>query len=137
MNALFLAHTKQVEDATIDAWVAAATERFQVSVVPGRDDYLKRSRAMGGWNTWVKDVPVAEDWSGAPLFLGIVVPVVDFDQPSVGRATYALVEGFLCRGKPVYAWNHITNHIGHVIGLAEKQSDAWTDVGVLLIQESP
>jgi hypothetical protein len=134
---VFLAHGKQTPNDEIDAWVTELGALLSATVVAGRDDYLSRSRAMGGWNTWVKDVPVAEDWSGDALFHGIAVPVLDFDQPSVGRATYALVEGFLSRGKPVYAWNYITNQIGHVIGLAEKQSDAWTDVGVLLIQETP
>jgi len=136
MNALFLAHTKQVEDATIDAWVAAATERFQIAIVPGRDDYMKRSRAMGGWGTWVKDVPVAEDWSGSPLFHGIVVPVFHFDQPAVGRATFALVEGFLARRKPAFAWIPASKQVAAIIGVEAKDTDAWTDVGVLHIGES-
>ena len=132
---IFLPHGKQTPNDEIDAWVTELGTLLSATVVAGRDDYLKRSRAMGGWNTWVKDVPVAEDWSGDALFHGIVVPVLDFDQPSVGRATYAPVEGSLSCDKPVYAWNYVTNHMARVIGVSEKESDAWTEVGVLLVEE--
>lgn len=136
----FLAHTKQTPDEEIDGWVNGLAVRLTspenvAEVTSGRDDYAARARAMGGWSVWVKDVARAEDWSGDPLYHGIVVPVLDFDQPAVGRATYALVEGFLSAGKPAYAWNYITNHMARVIGVSEKESDAWTEVGVLLVEE--
>lgn len=136
----FLAHTKQTPAEEIDGWVTGLAIRLTspenvAEVTAGRDDYLKRARAMGGWSVWVKDVAGAEDWSGDPLYHGIVVPVLDFDQPAVGRATYALVEGFLAKGKAAYAWNYITNHMARVIGVSEKESDAWTEVGVLLVEE--
>ena len=132
---IFLAHGKQTPNDEIDAWVTELGTLLSATVVAGRDDYLKRSRAMGGWNTWVKDVPVAEDWSGDALFHGIALPVLDFHQPCVGRAPYALVDGFLSCDKPVYAWNYVTNHMARVIGVSEKESDAWTEVGVLLVEE--
>jgi hypothetical protein len=137
----FFAHAKQTPDDVIDAWTATLCERLssvdvEAVVTPGRDDYMKRSRAMGGWNTWVKDVPMAEDWSGAPLFHGIVVPVLHLEQPAVGRATFALVEGFLARGKYAYAWVPDSNQIAAITGIEAKDTDAWTDVGVLHTGES-
>lgn len=136
----FLAHTKQTPGEEIDGWVTGLAIRLTspenvAEVTSGRDDYAARARAMGGWQVWVKDVARAEDWSGDPLYHGIVVPVLDFDQPAVGRATYALVESFLSAGKPAYAWNYITNHMARVIGVSEKESDTWTEVGVLLVEE--
>lgn len=136
----FLAHTKQTPAEEIDGWVNGLAIRLTspesvAEVTSGRDDYAARARAMGGWQVWVKDVATAEDWSGDPLYYGIVVPVLDFDQPAVGRATYSLVESFLLKGKPAYAWNHITNHMARVIGVSDKESDTWTEVGVLLVEE--
>lgn len=133
---IFLAHNKQVEDAVIDGWAEGVAALWRCDVVPGRDDYTRRARAMGGWNTWVREVPVAEDWSGSPLFSAIVVPVHDFDQPPVGRATFALVEGFLLRGKPAWAWNPVTNQVATITGVEDKGTDTWTDVGVLHIKET-
>jgi hypothetical protein len=100
--------------------------------VPGRDDYLKRSRALGGWNTWVRDVPLAEDWGGDPLFFTIVVPVMHFDNPTIGSATQALVRGFLAAGKPAYAWNTETREYAEIVDVVETASDSWQDAGMLV-----
>ena len=47
----FFAHAKQTPDDVIDAWTATLCERLssadvEAVVTPGRDDYMKRSRAM-------------------------------------------------------------------------------------------
>ena len=47
----FLAQGKQTPNDEIDAWVTELGTLLSATVVAGRDDYLKRSRAMGGWNT--------------------------------------------------------------------------------------
>ena len=136
----FLAHAKQTPDDIIDAWAEALRAQLtgadvEAEVTPGRDDYLSRSRAMGGWNTWVKDVPVAEDWSGSALFHGIVVPC-DMDRPTVGRATQALIEGFITRGKYAYAWDINNQTLRRVHDVADTMQDSWIDAAVLLLEEA-
>jgi len=132
--AIFLAHAKGVPDDVIDAWVEATATLWQTTTVAGRDDYLQRSRALGGWNHWVRDVPVAETWDGAPLFTHVVVPVLHFDMPTVGTATQALLRGFLAAGKPAYAWNPETNEVGGIDDVIDTNSDGWQDAGMLMIR---
>lgn len=130
---IFLAHTKQTPDDVINDWVERAASSWNMAVVAGRDDYLKRSRALGGWSHWVRDVPIAETWDGEQLFSMIVVPVQHFDMPTVGTATQALVRGFLAAGKPVYAWDPETNEIRGVLDVVDTNSDSWQDAGMLML----
>lgn len=132
MSSIFLAHSKQTSDEIIDDWVKKAAALFHHNVTAGRDDYMARSRAIGGWNAWVKDVPVAEDWGGAPLFAGIAVPLEDIERPIVGRATQVLVEGFLAAGKPVWAFCPDTNEVRSVETIMNTELDSWTDAGWLV-----
>lgn len=138
----FLAHAKTTDDADIDAWTAQLNARMgydslPAEVTPGRDDYKKRSRALGGWNAWSKDVPVAEDWAGEPLFHGIVVPVVHLEEPSVGRATSDLVAGFLRRGKYAYAWDCTTDTLARVVDIRALDNDSWTMTATLVVELQP
>lgn len=130
---IFLAHSKQTPDDTINDWVERVAARWSLAAVAGRDDYLKRSRAMGGWSHWVRDVPVAEDWSGEPLFQAIVVPVPHFDLPTVGSATQTLLQGFLAAGKSAFAWNPDTDDVVIIEGVADTSSDSWQDTGMLIL----
>jgi len=134
MQTWFFAHAKHVEDATIDEWAARAAVDVGATMVPGRDDYKNRSRAMGGWNTWVRDVPVAEDWAGEPLFYGIVVPC-DRARPVIGKATLTLIEGFLAADKPCLAWDYETGVVYRVVGVANTELESWTDAGWLALEE--
>jgi len=136
----FLAHAKQTEDTLVDDWIEQLT--FQLTgpevtgeVTAGRDDYKTRSRAMGGWNSWVRDVPVAEDWAGDALFHGILVPC-DLDMPHVGRATQALVEGFLMLGKYAYAWSPETGALARIVNVAELPGDSWTAAACLSLEQA-
>jgi hypothetical protein len=132
----FLAHSKQTPDETIDAWTALVRQRFKAHTVAGRDDYMTRSRAIGGWNAWVKDVPVAEDWGGSPLYDRLVVPLEDLERPIVGRATHVLVEGFLAAGKPVVAFCPTTEETRTVSTIINTELDSWTDAGWLVFQSA-
>lgn len=132
MSSIFLAHSKQMPDDVINLLVERVGTGWQTVVVAGRDDYMNRSRAIGGWNAWVKDVPIAEDWSGEPLFYGIVVPLEDLERPIVGRATQVLVEGFLDAGKPVWALCTETGEMRAVYGIVNTELDSWTDAGWLV-----
>lgn len=138
----FLAHAKTTEDADIDAWKAQLEARMgydsvPAEVTPGRDDYKKRSRALGGWHAWSRDVPVAENWESEPLFHGIVVPVGHLDEPSVGRATSDLVMGFLRRGKYAYAWDVTTSELARIADVRTLDSDSWTMTATLLLERQP
>jgi len=134
----FLAHAKQTEDETVDGWLEALAARLssdavRARVVAGRDDYKERSRAMGGWNSWVRDVPTSEDWAGDALFHGIVVPCTG-DIATVGRATQTLVEGFLMRGKYAYAWFPETDELRKVVDVRELEGDSWTAAACLFLE---
>ncbi len=129
---IFLAHSKQTPDETINDWVKRATALFRHNVTAGRDDYMARSRAIGGWNAWVKDVPSAEDWAGTPLYIGIAVPLEDLERPIVGRATQVLVEGFLAAGKQVLAFCPESAEARIVVAIVNTELDSWTDAGWLV-----
>lgn len=129
---IFLAHAKQTPDEVIDEWVEATAVLWRTTTVAGRDDYLKRSRALGGWNHWVRDVPFAESWDGAPLFSVIVVPVAHFDLPAVGSATQALIRGFINAQKPAVAWDPETNEVRTIVDVIDTGSDGWQDTGMLV-----
>jgi len=133
---IFLAHSKQTPDETIDAWTALVTQSFKAHTVAGRDDYMTRSRAIGGWNAWVKDVPVAEDWGGGALYDRLVVPLDDLERPIVGRATQVLIEGFLAAGKPVVAFCPTTEETRAVSSILNTELDSWTDAGWLVFQSA-
>ena len=129
---IFLAHSKQTPDETINDWVERAAVLFRHDVTAGRDDYMARSRAIGGWNAWVKDVPIAEDWAGTPLYIGIAVPLEDLERPIVGRATQVLVEGFLAAGKQVLAFCPESAEARIVVAIVNTELDSWTDAGWLV-----
>jgi hypothetical protein len=106
----FLAHSKATDDADINFWVRnlqklLTTEAWEAEVVAGRDDYNARAKAVGGWQAWCRDVPIAENFEGGPLYHGIIVPVLDDLNPTVAKATSDLIDGFLNEGKYVYTWN--------------------------------
>jgi hypothetical protein len=129
---IFLAHSKQTPDETINDWVERAAVLFRHDVTAGRDDYMARSRAIGGWNAWVKDVPIAEDWAGTPLYISIAVPLEDLERPIVGRATQVLVEGFLAAGKQVLAFCPESAEARIVVAIVNTELDSWTDAGWLV-----
>jgi hypothetical protein len=131
---IFLAHAKQTSDEVIDDWTARASDSWGMPTVAGRDDYLKRSRALGGWNHWVRDVPTAETWDGGPLFSMIVVPVQHFDMPTVGSATETLIRNFLAAHKTALAWNPDTNEAREIEDVAGTNSDSWHDTGMLILR---
>mgnify|MGYP003641822095 FL=1 len=106
----FLAHSKQDDPGEIEQWCAKigrslVQDGWETKVISGRDDYEIRSAALGGWKAWCRDVPMGRDFTGAPMFHGVIVPVYsDNETPTVGKATAQIVEGFLSSGKHTYAW---------------------------------
>ena len=128
----FLAHSKQDDNEDIDYWCSQLGEAlsqsgWQAKVVPGRDDYSTRSSALGGWKAWCRDVPHGRDYTGAPMFHGVIVPAdaVD-DEPTVGKATAQILQGFLQESKHVYAWCPASDTFRRVIEVTQLPDDSWT-----------
>jgi len=138
----FLAHSKQDKDGDIDAWCKRLGEmltgcpEWKARVVSGRDDYQARAKAMGGWRSWCRDVPQAEDYNGEPMFHGVVVPADALeDAPTIGRATAKLVEGFLAQGKYAYTWCPRCEEFRRVTALEDNDDDSWKAWSTLLFDE--
>ena len=140
----FLAHTKQDEDKDIDAWSKRLTEMladiypedWTAKIVPGRDDYEARAKAMGGWRSWCRDVPQAEDYMGEPMFHGAIVPADALDEaPTVGRATAKLIAGFIEQGKRVYTWCPSCEELRLVTEVVDNEDDSWKAWSTLVFDE--
>ena len=106
----FLAHSRHDQLEEVECWCKDLIEQLSVdgwkaTVISGRDDYENRAAALGGWNDWCRDVPCGTDYTGAPLYHGVIIPIDSLDEsPTVGRATAQIIKGFLSESKHVYAW---------------------------------
>jgi hypothetical protein len=138
----FLAHARQDDDADIDFWCKRLGESltqpdWKAKVIPGRDDYQTRAAAVGGWKSWCRDVPRAEDYAGDPLFHGVVVPVSALETcPAVGKATAQLVDGFLQQGKYAYCWCPSSESFRRIVRLDERDDDSWKAWATLIFEEN-
>ena len=130
----FLAHSKQDDLGDIEQWCAKlgrslVQDGWETKIVSGRDDYETRSAALGGWKAWCRDVPHGKDFKGNPMFHGVIVPIYsDNDNPTVGKATAQIVEGFLSAGKHVYTWcpaEEKFNQVEAIEVLPEQDFLAW------------
>lgn len=128
----FLAHSKQDEPTEIEVWcletsTALSGDGWEATVISGRDDYEDRAAALGGWKAWCRDVPFGIDYTGAPLYHGVIVPIDSADEsPTVGKATAEILEGFLSESKHVYAWCPEEHTFRQVTKLAKSPDDSWT-----------
>ena len=135
----FLAHSRQDDNADIDFWCKQLGELltkpdWDASVIAGRDDYETRAAAVGGWKPWCRDVPIAEDYTGDPLFHGIIVPASAIEEaPTVGRATAQLIEGFLQRGKHAFAWCPSSETFRQIQQLESRDGDSWKTWATLVL----
>mgnify|MGYP003629658040 CR=1 FL=1 len=136
----FLAHDKAVDDYDIDTWCLKLRDQLQqpeweIEVTPGRDDYHARAAALGGWKAWCKDVPRGKRYDGSAIFHGVIVPArfeessaqssSAFPSVNVGRATAAIVQGFIDEGKHVFGWCCDTGEFKQVDCLSENDEDNW------------
>jgi hypothetical protein len=127
----FLAHSKQDDVDEINEWcqklsVVLSQEDWVATVVSGRDDYETRSAALGGWKAWCRDVPCGIDYTGAPLYHGVIVPVDSVDaSPTVGKATAQILQGFLSESKHVVAWCPHSQTFREVFEVEELPEDDW------------
>jgi hypothetical protein len=130
----FLAHSKQDEPGEIEQWCAQigrslVLDGWKTKVISGRDDYETRSAALGGWKAWCRDVPLGKDFQGDPMFHGVIIPVYsDNENPTVGKATADIVDGFLACGKHVYAWcpaDDLFKKVQSIEVLPEQDYLAW------------
>jgi hypothetical protein len=116
----FLAHSKQDAPGDIEQWCAQigrslVQDGWRTKVISGRDDYETRSAALGGWKAWCRDVPHGKDFTGAPMFHGVIVPMYSDDTiRTVGKATAQIVQGFLSAGKHVYCWCPAENNFSQI-----------------------
>jgi len=139
----FLAHSRHDEDTDIDVWCSRIGEMltscpdWTAKVTAGRDDYETRAKALGGWKSWCRDVPRAEDYTGNPMFHGIIVPADALDKaPMVGRATGQLVEGFLAQGKHVFGWCPSCEEFRRITAVADTEGDSWKEWSTLLFEDN-
>ena len=127
----FLAHSKKDEMDDVNVWCqqlsdALSQDGWTATVISGRDDYDARSAALGGWNDWCRDVPCGVDYTGAPLYHGVIVPIDSVDEaPTIGRATAQILMGFLAESKHVYAWCPHEKSFREVSKVEEVGEDSW------------
>jgi hypothetical protein len=130
----FLAHSKQDDLGDIEQWCvklgrSLVQDGWETKIVSGRDDYETRSAALGGWKAWCRDVPHGKDFKGNPMFHGVIVPMYsDNENPTVGKATAQIVDGFLSAGKHVYVWCPAAekfNQVEAIEVLPEQDYLAW------------
>ena len=127
----FFAHSKQDDPIEIDQWcqelaVALSSDGWEAVVVSGRDDYETRSAALGGWKAWCRDVPCGIDYTGAPLYHGVIVPVDSVEEnPTVGKATAQILQGFIDQSKHVYAWCPDSKSFRQVSLIEPLDDDSW------------
>ena len=127
----FLAHGKGDEDEDIDSWTQSLREALNLSdhtveVVSGRDDYQERAKALGGWKAWCRDVPHGRTYTGDAMFHGVIVPMdVGNGNPTVGRATAVLLQGFLDEKKHVFTWCPRSEEFNKITGIVETDANDW------------
>ena len=128
----FLAHSKQDEPTDIEMWCSQLADKlsdddWDATVISGRDDYENRSAALGGWKAWCRDIPSGVDYTGAPLYHGVIVPIDSLlDAPTVGKATAQILQGFLSESKHVFAWCPDSKAFRQVSEVTELPDDDWT-----------
>ena len=127
----FLAHSKRDGVEEIEQWCAKigrslVLDGWETKVISGRDDYDTRSSALGGWKAWCRDVPHGKDFRGTPMFHGVIIPMYsDNPNPTVGKATAQIVEGFLTEGKHVYSWCPATDKFNQVDSVSVLPEEDW------------
>ena len=127
-----LAHSRHDQLEEVECWCKDLIEQLSVdgwkaTVISGRDDYENRAAALGGWNDWCRDVPCGTDYTGAPLYHGVIIPIDSLDEsPTVGRATAQIIKGFLSESKHVYAWCPNEKSFRSVSDIIELLEDSWT-----------
>jgi len=127
----FLAHSKQDEPEDIDLWCsqlsdALSGDGWEATVISGRDDYSSRSAALGGWKAWCRDIPFGIDYSGAPLYHGVIVPIDSLlETPTVGKATAQILQGFIQESKHVYSWCPDSKEFREISSVDQLPDDNW------------
>tara|TARA_R100000152_G_C6781199_1_gene215209 strand:+ start:2848 stop:3300 length:453 start_codon:yes stop_codon:yes gene_type:complete len=136
----FLAHDKSVEEDLINMWAKElkellASPGFEVEVTSGRDDYIARSAALGGWARWCGDVPHGRRYDGDPMFHGVVVPVSPGDmKPLVGKATCQIVAGFISEMKHAYTWCPASGEFQRIEDVQTTDMDDWRGWAQLILE---
>jgi hypothetical protein len=99
----FLAHAKGVSPDAIEEMIQRTLAALRpvahgrkVVITSGLVDWEAHFARCGSWEAWQRDVAQGIDYlTREPRYHTIVVP-----SPRVGKATAAIVEGFLYTGKP-------------------------------------
>lgn len=101
---IFFAHPKGMEDEAIDSGLRDTVAAFlasgdTVTVVAGRDDYMKHAPSAGGFNGWCRDVVTRIDMTTLnPAYAAFVVPGT-----SVGKATALILQLAMQKGRRVFS----------------------------------
>tara|TARA_R100000458_G_C8263209_1_gene238526 strand:- start:940 stop:1371 length:432 start_codon:yes stop_codon:yes gene_type:complete len=135
----FMAHNRSVDEGLVDLWTkelreALTTPEFEAEVTSGRDDYIVRAAALGGWNSWCRDVPRGCRYDGEPIFHGVIVPIDSrLKTHTVGRATAQIIDGFIEENKHAYTWCPASGAFNNIIGTASTDCDDWKGWATLTI----
>jgi len=127
----FLAHSRKDEPEDIECWCTELADSltgdgWEAVVISGRDDYEARSAALGGWKAWCRDIPSGIDYTGAPMYHGVIVPIDSLiEEPTVGKATAQILQGFIQESKHVYAWCPDSKSFRQVVSVEELPEDNW------------
>jgi hypothetical protein len=132
----FMAHSKDVELPRLELWSKKLTEKLSTdewpaTITTGRDDYETRAMALGGWKSWCSDVGCCRKYDGQPMYHGVIVPL-GVSNAVVGRATAALVQGFLDQQKHAYTWD--LTSFKRIMRIEEIGLDNWRAWARLILE---
>lgn len=123
----FVAHPKSYEDAELDILKEEIRKvalkqlpHAEVTITLGRDDFMARAAAEGGWRGWSESVVTARKPSGAPRFDAIIVP-----PGPIGRATADMLRLALVQRRPVLRF--LGDDFRPVSILVERDRESWKD----------
>lgn len=137
---VLFAHRKVEDDATVDAacqllqdTLATLRPANDYNVIPGRDDYMHRAKAMGSASAWASSC--AHVVMGEPRFHSFVTT-----DEYVGQWTKVMLESAIAHGRTVAWWNGQGvpgQAFRQVIGLVKRDPYNASQPYALLFAEAP
>lgn len=137
---VFFAHPKSLEDTLtpVAARLSLAlcvANGADTALTTGREDYLARANACGGWILWSRTI--SEVVMGSPRF-DVVVVGDGVGSTWVGKGTVGIIEGCIDAGRTVAWWDgsgafERGQTFREIVGLADRPDRNWTAWSDVLI----